>query len=178
MAHTIWSLDQAHSELGFKAKHMMISNVKGKFDKFDVNVETEEDDFTTAKIVVKIVADSVNTGVDQRDGHLKSADFFETETYPQMVFTSKSLEKKDDDNYILVGDFTIKGITHEEKMNVEFGGINKDPWGNTKAGFTLSGKINRKNWGLVWNTALETGGFLVSDEINLNCEVELTKMAA
>ena len=178
MAKINWSLDPAHSELGFRTKHMMITNVKGRFDKYDVNVETEDNDFTTADITVKIDAASVNTGVEQRDGHLRSADFFEAEKYPYLTFHSTRLEKKNDENYVLAGDFTIKDVTHEVKLNVEYGGIIKDPWGNTKAGFTLSGKISRKEWGLVWNAALETGGFLVGDDINLNIDLELAKPAA
>lgn len=177
MTKTTWTLDTAHSEVGFKVKHMMISNVKGHFDKFDVNFETEGEDFSTASINVKIDTSSVNTANEQRDGHLKSADFFESDAFAFMTFTSKSMEKISEDEFVLTGDFTIKNITKEIKMNVEFGGILKDPWGNQKAGFTLTGKINRKDWGLTWNAALETGGILVGDDVNLICEIQFAKAA-
>ena len=172
---TKWALDLAHSEVGFKVKHMMITNVTGSFGEFTVDVQTEGNDFATAKI--KFAADiaSINTGNADRDNHLKSADFFNASEYPQLIFDSKSFEKKGEDQYVLVGNLTVRGTTRLVTFAVEFGGIGKDPWGNEKAGFTLSGKINRTDFGLNWNAALETGGVLVSEEVKLNAEIQLIK---
>ncbi|MEP7320439.1 MAG: YceI family protein [Saprospiraceae bacterium] len=170
---TIWSLDPSHSELIFKVKHLMIANVKGEFRKFQA--EIKGNDFTTAKIHATIDATSIFTNDDSRDGHLKSSDFFDVENYPELNFTGKSFNKINEENYVLTGMLTIKDISKEVTLDVEFGGINKDPWGNEKAGFTLHGKINRKDWGLNWNAALETGGVLVSDEVKISAELQFVK---
>lgn len=172
---TKWVADPTHSELNFKVKHLMITNVKGTFRKFEAEIDGE--DFTKAKINASIDATSIFTNDDNRDKHLKSADFFEVENYPTLSFEGTSFKKVDDDNYKLVGNLTIKGISKEVKFDVEFGGINKDPWGNEKAGFSLTGKINRKDWGLNWNAALETGGVLVSEEVKISAEVQFVKQA-
>lgn len=172
MATTKWVLDPAHSEIQFKVKHMMITTVTGNFDRFNVEVESEGDDFSKASIQFSAETASVNTGNEQRDGHLRSADFFDAENHESLVFKAKSYSPA---NNQLQGDLTIKGITHPVTLEAEFGGIGQDPWGNTKAGFTLSGKINRKDWGLNWNAALEAGGVLVSDEVRLLGEIQLTK---
>jgi polyisoprenoid-binding protein YceI len=172
---TKWNLDAAHSEISFKVKHMMISNVSGSFKTFNVDVTTEENDFTTAKIEFTADINSITTGNADRDNHLKSNDFFNAETYPQLKFTSQKFERKDDDNYELTGLLTIRETAKTVKLNVEFGGIAKDPWGNEKAGFTITGKINRTDFGLNWNAALETGGLLVGEEVKLVAEVELVK---
>jgi len=153
----------------------MITNVKGTFRKFEAEIDGE--DFTKAKINASIDATSIFTNDDNRDNHLKSADFFEVENYPTLSFEGTSFKKVDDDNYKLVGNLTIKGISKEVKFDVEFGGINKDPWGNEKAGFSLTGKINRKDWGLNWNAALETGGVLISEEVKISAEVQFVKQA-
>jgi len=172
---TNWLLDQAHSEIGFKIRHMMISNVKGTFQTFDANITTILKDFTTAVIDLWIDANSINTGDATRDQHLKSADFLNAEKYKQILFKSNLIGQPDKDgNQELSGELTMLGITKTIKLNVEFGGIVKDPWGNEKAGFTISGKINRKYWGLIWNTPMETGGIMVGDDITISCEVELT----
>lgn len=165
-----WSLDPAHSELGFKVKHLMINNVKGQFGSFSLDVESSADDFKAAIISFKADVDSISTGNEQRDGHLKSADFFEVDKYPTLTFSSTGFDGKK-----LAGVLTIKGVGKPVELEVEFGGIAKDPWGNTKAGFTVTGKINRKDFGLNWNAALETGGFLVSDDVQLLAEIQLIK---
>ena len=177
LAKTKWGLDVTHSEVAFKVKHLMISNVKGTFKEFDASVYTTGENFITSEIDFWLNPASIETGVADRDAHLKSADFFDVENHKQITFIGKSFEKVDEDSYTLFGDLTIKGITKQIKLDVEFGGVMKDPWGNEKAGFTINGKINRKDFGLNWNAALEAGGVLVGEEIKINCEVELLKQA-
>jgi polyisoprenoid-binding protein YceI len=175
---TKWVLDPAHSEILFKVRHMMIANVKGEFRKFNATILTEGDDFSKGTVEATIEAASVFTNNADRDAHLKSADFFDAEKYSELKFTGTSLTRLDDDNYLLKGILEIKDIKKEVRFDVEFGGINKDPWGNTKAGFSLNGKINRKDWELNWNAALETGGVLVSDEVKITAEVQFAKETA
>ncbi len=167
-AKTVWALDAAHSEVQFKVKHLMITNVTGSFGTYAIDVETTGNDFANAKINFTAEVGSINTGNEQRDGHLKNADFFEADKFPTITFQSSGYA-----NDKLTGDLTIKGVTKQVSLDVEFGGISKDPWGNTKAGFTVTGKINRKDWNLGWNAALETGGVLVSEEVKINCEIQL-----
>lgn len=174
---TKWVLDPTHSELTFKVKHLMISSVKGEFRNFNATINAVGADFSKATVSVNIQAGSIFTNNDDRDGHLKSADFFDAENHKEINFTGTSFTKLDDENYQLKGNLSIKGVTKEVSLDVEFGGVNKDPWGNEKAGFSLSGKINRKDWGLNWNAALETGGVLVSDEVKINAEVQFVKQA-
>jgi polyisoprenoid-binding protein YceI len=171
--NTKWVLDPTHSEITFKVKHLMISNVKGEFRK--VSAEMNGSDFTTSSIRANIDAASIFTNEDNRDNHLRSADFFDVENHPELTFEGTSFKKLDDENYSLKGNLIIKGISKEVAFDVEFGGIGKDPWGNEKAGFSLQGKINRKDWGLNWNAALEAGGVLVSDEVRINAEVQFVK---
>ncbi len=175
MSTNKWALDPSHSEIEFKVRHMMITNVKGSFDSF--NIDVDGDDITAANVTVNIDAASINTNSTDRDNHLKSADFFDVENYPVIKFVSKSLNKVDGQEYTLTGDLTIKDVTNEVKLDVEFGGINKDPWGNNKAGFSLNGKINRKDFGLNWNAALEAGGVMVSDEVKIFAEVQFAQPA-
>jgi polyisoprenoid-binding protein YceI len=170
---TKWNLDPTHSEITFKVKHMMITNVSGSFKDFSVNVETEGQDFTKSKISFSADVNSITTGSTDRDNHLKSADFFKADENPQIKFTSTNFEAKDENEYVLSGDLTIANVTKPVKLDVEFGGIGKDPWGNQKAGFTLTGKIKRTDFGLNWNAALETGGVLVSEEVKLFAEIQL-----
>lgn len=177
MATTKWSIDPTHSEIGFKVKHMMFTNVSGKFDAFEATAETEDENFETAQISFSAAADSVNTGNTDRDNHLKSGDFFDAAQHPKLEFRSTSFKKIDDENYELNGDLSLHGVTKSVKLDVEYGGIGKDPWGNTKAGFTLSGKFNRKDFGLTWNAALEAGGVLVSEEVRIHADVQLVKQA-
>jgi len=172
---TKWNLDPTHSQIGFKVKHMMITNVSGSFGKFDAKVETEGNDFSTATVDFTADLESLSTGNTDRDNHLKSGDFFDVSQFPQLRFVSTKLEKKDEENLVLHGDLTIRGVTKPVKLDVEFGGIGKDPWGNEKAGFTIAGKINRTAFNLNWNTALEAGGVLVGEEVKLYAELELVK---
>lgn len=176
-AKTKWVVDPTHSEILFKVKHLMITNVKGEFRKFNAEVFSNGNSFSDAEIKVNIDAASIFTNNDDRDAHLKSADFFDVENHKELTFSGTGLKKVDDETYKLTGLLTIKGISNEVSLDVEFGGINKDPWGNEKAGFSVSGKFNRKDWGLNWNAALETGGVLVSDEVRLNAEVQLVKQS-
>ena len=177
MAQTKWAIDPAHSELSFKVKHLMISNVKGVFKNFSGEAVMEGNDLVAGSIKVNVDIASIFTNSDERDGHLKSADFFEAEKFPEMTFAGKSIAKEDDENLKLTGDLTIKGVSKEVIFDVEFGGVSKDPWGNEKAGLAISTKINRKDFGLVWNVALETGGVLVGEEVKIAGELELGKQA-
>lgn len=176
MATTKWALDPTHSELQFKVKHLMITTVTGNIKSFSAELASEGDDFTNADISFSGDINSIDTGNGDRDGHLKSGDFFNAEKYPAITFKSTSVEK-DGSDYIVKGDLTIKEVTKAVKLNADFGGIATDPWGNTKAGFTLSGKINRTEFGLTWNAALETGGVMVSEEVKILGELQFVKQA-
>jgi polyisoprenoid-binding protein YceI len=171
----VWQLDKAHSEINFSVRHMMISTVRGRFEEFDGTFEVNESEPTQSKIEVQIQTASINTRDAQRDVHLKGPDFFDTEKYPFMTFKSKRVEKVDDHYARLIGDLTIKDVTREVVLAVEYAGQSKSPWGTVSAGFSAQTKINRKDWGLVWNVALETGGVLVSEEVTINIELELVK---
>ncbi len=175
---SVWAIDASHSEIQFKAKHLMITNVTGSFGAFDATVETQGEDFTDAVIKFSAEVNSVSTGSEQRDQHLKSADFFDAGNFPKLEFISSSFRKVEGNTYELKGNLSIKGVSNEVSFKVEFGGLMKDPWGNIKAGFTLNGSINRKDWGLNWNAALESGGLLVSEEIKLFAEVQFAKAVA
>lgn len=176
MANQRWLIDPSHSEIQFKAKHLMITTVTGYFSKFNLEVETENDDFTSAKsIVFTADVNSISTNNDQRDTHLRSADFFDLENHPQIVFKGNKYEKIAGDEYKLHGDLTIRGVTKPVTVAVEYGGAVVDPYGQSKAGFTVTGKINRKDFGLVWNAVTEAGSIVVSDEIRINCEIQLVK---
>ena len=172
---TKWVIDPAHSEISFKVRHLMIVNVKGTFSEYNASIYTTGDDFLTAEVDFWMNPDSLHTKDEQRDAHLRSADFFDTAHHKEITFTSNTIEKTGDDSYELWANLTIKGITKKIKLNVELGGIEKDPWGGQRAGITINGKINRKDWELNWNTALESGGVLVGDTVTINCEVELLK---
>jgi polyisoprenoid-binding protein YceI len=175
MADKLWVNDPMHSEMQFKVKHLMITTVTGYFREFHVNVTTQGDDFTNAVIDFEANTASVDTNNSQRDEHLRSGDFFESQKYPQMKFRSSSMTRKSDNNYELNGNLTIRDVTKPITLNVEFGGMMKDPYGNQKAGFSLSGVINRKEWNLNWNTALESGGWLVADDVKLYGEIQLVE---
>jgi len=176
---TKWTIDQAHSEIDFKVRHLMISNVKGSFKTFDATIYTTLKDFSTAEIDLWIDASSITTGDEKRDEHLKSVDFFDVQNHKKITFTSISIGTADTDgNHELWGYLTIKGITKKVNLNVQFGGIVNDPWKNEKAGFSVSGKINRTNWELFWNAALDTGGIMVGEEVTISCEVELTNIGS
>lgn len=167
-----WAIDPAHSEITFKVKHMMITNVTGNFNSFDAKLAASSDEFEDASISFSAQTRSVNTGNEDRDNHLKSGDFFDAENYPELKFVSSSYNASTGK---VTGELTIRDVTKTMTFDVDFGGVNKDPWGNMKAGFTLSGKINRKDFGLNWNAALEAGGVLVSDEVRINCEVQFSQ---
>lgn len=173
-----WSLDPTHSEVTFKVKHLMISTVTGQFKKFDLIGETESDDFNTAKkIEFTADIDSINTNNEQRDAHLKSADFFNIEKNPQIHFSGKKYDVKDGEGK-LSGDLIIAGITKQVSLDVEFGGIAVDPYGQRKAGFTVTAKISRKDFGITYGAVTETGGVLLGDEIKINAEIQLIKQVA
>lgn len=174
MATTNWAFDPAHSELQFKVKHLLISTVTGSFKEFNGSV-VANDNFDDARIDFETSIDSLSTHNEQRDQHLKSADFFEAEQYPKLSFSSTRFEKKGDDQYNLEGNLTIKGVTKLVVLNVEYNGTAQDPYGNTKAGFELNGKINRSDFGLTWNALTETGGMVVSDEVKLLGNIQLIK---
>lgn len=175
MATSKWIVDPTHSEVQFKVKHLMITNVTGNFTEFNANATTEGEDFSTVQLEFSAPIESISTNNAQRDGHLKSGDFFDAEKHPELTFKSTKVEKVDGDTYSVYGDFKIKGITKAAKLNVELGGVTKDPYGNTKAGLSISGKINRNDYGLTWNAALETGGVMVSEDVRLNAEIQLIK---
>lgn len=172
---TKWVVDPTHSEISFKVKHLMITNVKGEFKEFDASVYTTGKDNMTSDIELRINPASITTGDSQRDAHLKGSDFFDVDNFNQITFSGNSFEKISDGTYILHGDLQMKGVKKPVSLDVEFGGLMKDPWGNEKAGFSVNGKINRKEWGLNWNAALETGGVLVSDEVKISGDVQLVR---
>ena len=177
MSKINWALDPSHSEIIFKIKHLMITTVSGQFKKFNVEAETSSDDFNSAtKISFTADVDSVSTNDNQRDGHLKSADFFDAEKFPQLTFTGKKYEGDGDEGKI-TGDLTMHGVTKPITLNVEFGGIVKDPYGQTKAGFTVTGKLSRKEFGLSWGAVTEAGNVLLGDEVKINAEIQLIKKA-
>jgi polyisoprenoid-binding protein YceI len=177
MTKTKWIIDPTHSELGFKIRHLMITNVSGAFNNFSGEVETIDSDFNSAEINLTAEVASISTNNEQRDGHLRSSDFFEMEKYPELIFKSTSIVKSGSDNYTLNGELTLKGISNPVKLNVEFTGLTKDPWGNERAGFVINGRINRSDWGMNFNSALETGGVMLSDEVKISSEIQLVKQA-
>lgn len=173
-----WGIDPVHSEIAFIVKHLMITDVKGVFELFDASIYTTGEDFMTSEIDFWMDPSSVNTGDTKRDEHLRSEDFFDVQNFKQISFTGNTYENVDNDgSYELYGDLTIKGITRQVKLDVEFGGVVKDLWGNEKAGISINGKIDRNNWGLNWNVPLEAGDVLVSEDVRISCEVQLVKQS-
>ncbi len=171
---TQWKVDPMHSEVGFKVRHMMITNVTGSFGSFDASAETEGEDFSNAKLQFEANIDSISTGVADRDAHLKSDDFFNAEQYPKLSFTSSTIEM-DGDELVIEGDITIRDVTKRIKLNGEFGGIVVDPYNQTKAGITINGKIKRSEFGLKWSALTEAGSVVVADEIKLQSEIQFVK---
>ncbi len=170
-----WKVDPAHSEVHFKIKHLVISTVTGAFKKFDGNFEASKHDLSDAQINFTVDASSIDTNNEQRDGHLKSPDFFDAEKYPELKFVSTSVEKKDDEEYVLTGELTIRDVTKPVELKVEYGGQTQDMYGQTKAGFDVTGKIDRQEFGLKWSGMTEAGGLVVSNDVKLNISLQFTK---
>ncbi|CAN5319761.1 YceI family protein [soil metagenome] len=172
---TQWTIDTAHSEITFKVKHLVISTVTGKFKEFDATLESDDDDFEDANISFEALIDSIDTGDEDRDNHLKSDDFFNASEHPKMTFESTSFKKTGDGQYKLIGDLTIRGNTKTVELDAKYGGTVRDPYGNTKAGFEINGKLNRKEFGLTWSAVTEAGNIVVSDEVKLHLNVQFTQ---
>lgn len=177
MSQTTWNVDVAHSEVQFKVKHLVISTVTGFFRSFEGSAVTDGEGFENAKVNFAIDVNSVDTGQPGRDEHLRNADFFEADKFPQFTFVSTSLKKDKGDNYKLIGDLSIKGITKEVELNAEYGGTERDPWGNTKVGFEVSGVIDRKDFGVTFNSLTETGGLALGENIKILANIQLAKQA-
>lgn len=169
-----WTIDTTHSEIGFKVKHMMFTNVKGFFNDYSTDIAFDNQ-FNEAKIGFQAQINSIFTNNTDRDNHLKSADFFDVEQYPTINFKSTKIEENGSE-YKIIGDLTIKDVTKPITLNAEFSGLMTDPWGNTKVGLNVTGKINRKDFGLTYNAALETGGVLIGEEVHLNAEIQLVEL--
>jgi polyisoprenoid-binding protein YceI len=172
-----WDIDVSHSAIHFYVRHMVISKVHGRFAKWSGAIALDEADLTRSEIDVRIDAASIDTQVADRDAHLRSADFLDVATHPEITFRSKRVEKRGD-GYRVTGDLAIRGVTREVELDAEFAGLGKDPWGNTRAGFSARTSIDRRDYGLRWNAALETGGVLVGEKIEIAIEVEAVKPAA
>ena len=172
-----WQIDPNHSHIQFSVRHMMISTVRGRFERFTSTIEGDEQDPTRSRVEVQIEAASVDTRNPQRDADLRSANFLDADTYPSITFKSTRIEQTDASHGRIVGDLTIRGVTKEVVLDVEYAGQAKSPWGTTSAGFSATTKINRKDWGLAWNVALETGGVMVGDQITVDIELELVQQA-
>ena len=170
-----WQIDTSHSDIQFSVRHMMISKVRGRFESFSGTVNFDESNPTNTTVEIAVDLNSINTRDEKRDGHLRSADFFDVENYPTMTFVSKKVEQTDEFNGRLIGDLTIRGITHEIALDVQYSGTAKSPWGTVSAGFSAKGKVNRKEFGLNWNAALETGGVLVGEDVEIAIELEIVK---
>lgn len=177
MATTSWVIDPTHSEVQFKVKHLVISTVTGSFKSFEGSLQTEGDSFDGASIQFTADVNSIDTNMEQRDGHLKSADFFDAENFPTLSFVSTSFVQKGDEDFTLTGDLTLRGVTKSVTLAVSYGGQMVDFYGNTKAGFELNGKINRKDFGLNWGAVTEAGGVVVSDEVKLHFNIQVAKQA-
>jgi polyisoprenoid-binding protein YceI len=168
-----WTVDGSHTTVGFTARHLMITKVRGRFGAVEGSVTIDADPLQSS-VQATIDLGSIDTGDAGRDEHLRSADFFDVANHPTMTFTSTGIKEEGGD-FLLYGDLTVKGVTHQVELALEFDGVSGDPWGGTRAGFTAEGEINRKDWGLEWNVALESGGVLVSEKVKLHLDVELVK---
>ncbi|OLS39906.1 YceI family protein [Bacillus sp. MRMR6] len=175
MTKTKWALDPSHSSVDFSVRHMMIANVKGTFHNFTATIEADPTDLTSANIEFSVETASVDTRNKDRDAHLVSADFFDAETHPNMTFRTTNIEKTEEGEYKATGDLSLRGVTKQETFVVTFEGQGKDPWGNEKVGFSAEGTLNRSDYGLVWNAALETGGVLVGDKVKINLQIQAAK---
>lgn len=170
-----WKIDPAHSQIQFSVRHMMISNVRGRFEDFTGAVEFDEEDPARSSVEVQIEAASINTKEPQRDTHLRSPDFLDAEKFPQLRYKSRRVEMIDASHGRMMGDLTIRDLAREVVLDVEYAGKAKSPWGTVSAGFSATAKLSRKDWGLTYNSPLETGGFLVGDQVNISIELELIK---
>jgi polyisoprenoid-binding protein YceI len=170
-----WKIDPAHSQINFAVRHMMISNVHGRFENFSGAVELDEQNPANSSVEVQIEAASINTREPQRDAHLRSPDFLNADQFPYLTFKSKHIEIVDEAHGRIIGALTIRDTTQEVALEVEYSGMAKSPWGTMNAGFAATTKISRKDWGLLWNVALETGGWLVGDEVKIDIELEIIK---
>ena len=177
MATTQWAIDPTHSEILFKVKHLLISKVTGQFKQFTATVTTEGDDIATAKVHFTADIESISTNNEQRDAHLKNTDFFDATTHPQLTFESTKLEKIDDEKYKLHGTLTMRGTSKPIVLDVEYGGMTKDPWGFTRVGFEVTGKISRKEFGVSFSPVSETGGLLLGDDVAVHVQTEFVKQA-
>jgi len=175
MSNQKWIIDTTHSTVGFKIKHMMITNIKGVFSDYKGEMILSDENFENASLSFEGQAKSISTNNQDRDNHLRSADFFDVDSFPTLSFKSSSVTKKSGNNFIVKGNLDLHGVSNEITLDTEFGGIMNDPWGNPKVGINLYGKINRKDWGLNWNSTLETGGILVSEEVRLEIELQFVK---
>ncbi len=173
-----WNIDTVHSGINFSVRHMVVSKVRGRFGKFSGELAIDDSDLTRSSVDVAIDATSIDTGNAQRDTHLRSADFFDAETFPELRFRSTRIDKRGDERYAVVGQLTIRDVTREVSLDVEFGGRARDPWGNERLGFVATASVDRKDFGLRWNQALETGGVLVGDRIDIELELQGVRAAA
>jgi polyisoprenoid-binding protein YceI len=172
-----WSIDPQHSEIRFKVKHLMISNVTGQFSRFDGLVETEGEDFTSAKLKFTADISSISTGNEQRDAHLRSGDFFDAENHPQIIFEGEHMEKTGEDTYKVYGMLTMRGVSKKVTLDAELGGITQDPWGNTRVGFAVNGKLKRSDFGVSFGLLSETGGIALSDDVTISADAQFVKQA-
>ena len=173
-----WNIDAAHTGIGFSVRHMVVSKVRGRFGRYSGSVKLDDEDLTRSEVSVEIEAASLDTGVADRDTHLRSADFFDVERFPKLTFRSSRIEPRGGNRFKVTGDLTIRDVTREVELDVEYGGQAKDPWGNQRAGFLASTSIDRKDFGLRWNQMLETGGVLVGDRVDVEIELQLIKAVA
>jgi polyisoprenoid-binding protein YceI len=178
MSTTKWVIDPTHSDIQFKIKHLMISTVTGQFNKFEGTIETEDENFATAKAEFTADIDSITTNNEQRDAHLKNSDFFDADIHPQLIFESEKVEKINEEDYKIHGALTMRGVRKSIVLDAELGGITKDPWGNTRVGFSLSGKVNRKDFGVSFGMLTETGGIALGEEVKMFVNAQFVKQAA
>jgi len=178
MANTSWQVDGTHSTVSLAVRHMVISKVRGRFSRWNAKLDLDTADLARSSVDVEIEAASIDTGVADRDAHLRSPDFLAAEKFPTLRYRSRRVEKVSDDRLRVVGDLTIRDVTREVVLDVEYGGQGKDPWGNQRVGFTASASLNRKDFGLTWNQALETGGVLVADKVDVELELQAVQQAA
>ena len=174
-SQTTWTVDKAHTKVGFNITHMVITSVEGFFKDYDAKITTKDDDFSTAQIDFTINTNSIFTDNERRDNHLRSDDFFNAEKYPQMIFKSKSIKKVGEDKYKLAGDFTIRDVTKEIELDVKLNGIIKDGFGNTRAGFKITGEVNRFDYNLKWSKTIETGGLIAGKEVEMIINLEILR---